>query len=44
MIATVLGWLVIVFGVCWLLVKYVRGSGGHEKDPEDGDPHGPFRK
>jgi thiosulfate reductase cytochrome b subunit len=43
-ITSAIGWLVIVFGVVWLLSKLFRGSTRDKRDPEAGESHGQFRK
>jgi hypothetical protein len=44
MLATLLAWLVIVLGVCWLLLKFLHRAGGRERDTEEREAQNRFRK
>ncbi len=44
-VRTVLVWLAIILGVCWLLLKILGNPNRHDgRDREDEESHNTFRK
>lgn len=45
MLASLLAWVVIVLGACWLVLKFFRRSSKRERDEEEReDSQNPYRK